>query len=318
MQAVIFDGRQITVNDIPKPEPPPGFALIRVLKAGICGTDLEIVNGYKGFKGVLGHEFCGIVEQSDNSELNGKRVVGEINVSCGHCNFCKNNMARHCSNRQVMGILGLNGCMADYCVLPLLNLHQVPEKITDRQAVMLEPLSAACEILEQVSLQGNEKAVVLGDGRLGILCAWVLAGLLEDVTLVGHHQEKLEKAEWRHLKTVINKFNTSEKADLIVEATGSASGFREAVSLCRPRGTIVLKSTVSSSIRIDLAPVVVNEIAVLGSRCGDFNDGLRMMLTYPDLKIERLIEAEYPLNSAVDAFRHAAETGVLKVVLKMD
>lgn len=317
MRVVIFDGRLRFLKGFPEPEIPSGWALIRVLKAGICKTDIEITKGYKRFKGVLGHEFVGVVEQCHDPDWVQKRVVGEINVGCGKCEQCANELERHCPRRRVLGILNLNGCMADYCVLPLSNLHVVPVSTADHRAVLVEPLSAACEILEQLELIGSEQAVVLGDGRLGILSAWVLSTVLSDVTLIGYHPQKLEKAGWRTLKAVQVVANRGHGADIVVEATGTGQGLVNAISLCRPRGKIVLKSTVVSKSKINLSSIVVNEQTIIGSRCGRFEMGLKMLESYPDMPLERLISAEYPMEQALEAFEQATQPDTLKIVLDM-
>ena len=315
MRAVVFDGKLRFVKNYPVPEIPTDWALISVLEAGICGTDIEIVKGYKEFMGVLGHEFVGIVEQSDDPAWIGKRVVGEINVACGRCDWCAKELKRHCSNRSALGILSHDGCIADYCALPVSNLFEIPAEMSNARATFIEPLSAACEILEQLQIQGAERVLVLGDGRLGILCAWVLSTLFSDVTLIGHHTEKLAKAKWRHLKTAHSTAKLDLKADIVVDATGSDSGINEAMSLCRPRGTIVLKTTVASQRAINLAPIVVNELTVVGSRCGQINDGLRMLQSYPDMPVERLITGQYPIEQAVEAFERSAQPDALKVLI---
>ena len=317
MRAVIFDGRLRFIERFPGPEIPSGWALIRVLKAGICKTDIEITRGYKNFKGVLGHEFIGIVEQCHDPDWVQKRVAGEINIGCGECEQCANELERHCPRRRVLGIIDLNGCMADYCVLPLSNLHAVPASMADHRALLVEPLSAACEILEQLELTGSEQALVLGDGCLGILCAWVLSTVLSDVTLIGHHPEKLERGRWRTLKTTHTSSNRIHGADIVVEATGSAKGLVDAMSLCRPRGKIVLKSTVGSKSEMNLSSIVVNEQTLIGSRCGRFKTGLRMMEYYPDMPLERLISADYPIEQASEAFEQAIQPDTLKIVLDM-
>ena len=317
MQAVVFDGELRYVRDWPMPRIKPGQARIRVNLAGICRTDLEIIKGYKGYKGILGHEFTGLVESCDDASWVGKRVVGEINAACGLCDWCMAGLGRHCPERSTMGISGLDGCMAEYCVLPVTNLFGI-EKISDLQAVLTEPLAAACEILEQVPLQGKERVVVLGDGRLGILCAWVLATAAGRVTLAGHHQDKLELAGWRDLETSLRGEGIEPGADVVVEATGSGRGIEQAMALCRPRGTIVLKSTVALQGEVNLAPLVVNEITLVGSRCGRFSHALDMMRKFPDMPLERLITHRYPLHQAKEAFETARSGQALKVVLEVD
>lgn len=318
MRAVVHDNGLRVVYDYPVPKiRSPGSALVLVQKAGICRTDLELLRGYKGFQGVLGHEFVGIVAQCDDSAMVGKRVVGEINIGCGTCGWCKNDMARHCPDRSVLGILNHDGCMAEYCVLPLASLLEVPAGISNDRAVFTEPLSAATEIIEQIDLSGSERAVVLGDGRLGILCAWILTTVLADVTLQGHHPQKLALAPWRHLKITENASQYGPKADLVVEATGRGAGIIEAMNLCRPRGTIVLKSTGQWGERLNLTPLVVNEQTLVGSRCGRFSQGLHFLSSYPDMPLERLITARYPLDRAIAAFAHAAESDAVKILFEI-
>lgn len=318
MRAVVFDGRVQFSQRYAIPEVPRDWARIRVHLAGICGTDMEILKGYQQFKGVLGHEFVGVVDQCDCADWLGQRVVGEINVSCGQCEWCKRGLKRHCARREVLGIRHLNGCMADYCVLPTSNLVIVPAAMTHEVALLIEPLSAACEILDQVQLAGTERAVVLGDGPLGILCAWVLSTVLSDVTLAGRHPYKMEKAKWRTIKMVQGAHRGLYGADIVVEATGSTKGLSEAMALCRPRGIIVLKSTVSTGERMNLSSVVVNEQTIVGSRCGAFEAGFKLLRTYPDMPLQRLITAFYPIEHASEAFDRAAGSDVLKIALNLN
>lgn len=317
MRAAVFDDKLRFIPDYPVPKPKPGWALIRVLTAGICKTDIELMKGYKEFHGILGHEFIGVVEQCDDAYLKHKRVAGEINVGCGQCEWCANGLGRHCPNRTVLGILDLDGCMADYCMLPVTNLHEIPDSVPDQRAVFIEPLSAACEILEQVTFKGSERVIVLGDGRLGILCAWALTTAVADITLVGHHPEKLNLAKWRHLKTAHGSDGVEAGADIVVEATGSGEGITEAMSICRPLGAIVLKSTVAFQGKLNLSPLVVNEQKLVGSRCGKFKDGLHMLESYPDMPFDQLITATYPIEQALEAFERAARPDALKVILEM-
>lgn len=314
MKAVVFDSALRTVTDRPEPVAPAGWSRIRVALAGICKTDLELVKGYMGFRGVLGHEFVGRVEMPDGRC--GRRVVGEINAACGQCDWCARGLGRHCTKRVTLGIDRLDGCMAEVCVLPDANLLDVPDGLPDDHAVLVEPLSAACEILEQHPLRGGERVGVLGDGKLGILCAWVLAGVGADVTLVGKHSEKLALAEWRGLRTATVAEPLSGGFDLVVEATGSEAGLARAVELCRPRGTVVLKTTVAAPHSLHLAPVVVNELTLLGSRCGQFKDGLAFLARNPDVPLGRLIATRFPIEQAEEAFRCAAGSS-LKVLLEM-
>jgi alcohol dehydrogenase len=318
MKALFFDGEKPALrDDYAAPEAQQGWAVIRVRKAGVCRTDIELTRGYMAYRGVLGHEFVGVVEDCHLSDWVGRRVVGEINAACGRCDRCGEGLDRHCPQRRVLGILDLDGCMADYCTLPVANLHEVPADIADDRAVFTEPLSAAYEILDQVALDGSERCVVLGDGKLGILCAWVLATVAEDVTLIGHHPDKLEAARWRSLKTAGSTDEIEPGADLVVEATGSGTGLAEAMTLCRPRGVLVLKSTVADQGELNLAPIVVKEILVVGSRCGLFEHGLRGLVAH-DFPVESLISARYPLVEGEEALEHAARRGVLKVLLEME
>ena len=316
MKAVVFDHTLQLVTDHPTPELKPGWALIQPQLAGICRTDLELVQGYMGFSGVLGHEFVGTVSDANDTTLVGQRVVGEINATCGRCSWCTSGLGRHCAARSVLGIVGLDGCMAESFALPQANLLVVPKAVSDNQAVFVEPLSAAFEILEQISLDGSERCVVLGDGKLGILCAWTLSTIVEKVTLVGHHQRKLEVAKWGNVATTFEVDSVQPNADIVVEATGSPSGLTQAIDLCRPRGTIVLKSTIATQGKIDLAPVVVKELTIVGSRCGLFARGLEELVKHR-FPVERLIEASYPLDDAEAAFAHARRPGALKVVLEI-
>jgi alcohol dehydrogenase len=318
MTAAVFEDTLRYVNDYPVPVIKPGWTRIRVTQAGICKTDMEIMKGYLGFKGVLGHEFVGVVDECDDSTWIGKRVVGEINAACGKCDLCKQDLGRHCVNRTTLGIDRLDGCMATTCMLPTANLIEVPEVISTDRATLTEPLAAACEMLEQIPLCGNERVIVLGDGRLGILCAWALSTVLLDVTLIGHHPEKLALAKWRRIRTELAVDGAKPGADIVVEATGSGQGIATAMSLCRPRGVIVLKSTVASQGKINLSPVVINELTILGSRCGRFQDAIAMMLAFPDMPLERLITDRYPLSHVEEAFRRAVQQDVIKVILDID
>ena len=316
MRAVVWDGQFRFLTDYPVPKIQPGWAGIRVKTAGICRTDLELIKGYLGFSGVLGHEFTGIVESCDDTRWVGRRVAGEINAACGRCSFCQSGLGRHCPGRTTLGIDRLDGCMADYCVLPISNLIEIPSNISDNRAVFIEPLSAACEILEQLSLNGSERVVVLGDGRLGILCAWVLSTVVTDVTLVGHHPEKLALAAWNGINTYHGS-GYGSGADVVVEATGSATGLAEAIALCRPRGVIILKSTVAVSAVVNLSPVVIHELTVLGSRCGQFRHGLTLIGKHPDMPLESLITNRFPIEAAPVAFHRAARNSSIKILLDL-
>jgi alcohol dehydrogenase len=316
MKALVYKERLLLDTNYPRPAARSGWAVIHVRVAGICRTDIELTRGYMGFQGVLGHEFVGVVADSEDPSWAGCRVVGEINAACGRCEWCAGGLGRHCPHRSVLGIAGLDGCMAESCTLPVTNLQRVPDELPDDAAVFTEPVSAAAEILEQVPVRGSDRCVVLGDGKLGILCAWVLLTRSSDVTLIGHHPEKLQHAQWQGLKTCGPGEDTEAGADLVVDATGSVSGLEEALRLCRPRGTLVLKSTLAAASRVNLAPLVVDEVTLVGSRCGRFEEGLRLLQTHR-LPVQRLISDRFPIDEGLSAFHRAGEPGVLKVLLDM-
>ena len=315
MSAAVFEGTLAYVKDYPLPEVNPGWARIQVQTAGICKTDMEIMKGYLGFSGVLGHEFVGVVDRCADPALIGKRVVGEINAACGQCAWCARGLGRHCPQRSTLGIVNLNGCMAEFCTLPPENLFVVPEQIPTERAVLTEPLAAACEILEQLTIDKTERIIVLGDGRLGILCAWALATVAPDVTIIGHHPEKLSLARWRGIKTCLGDDQVMPGADIVVEATGTGQGISQAMKLCRPRGTIVLKSTVAIQGDVNLAPVVINEQTIVGSRCGRFRDALAMKQNFPDMPLDKLITGRFPLERVEQAFARAHQKDAVKVLL---
>ncbi len=303
-------------EDYADPQPPPGEVRIRTILAGICNTDLEIVRGYADFQGVLGHEFVGVVDQAEEPGLIGQRVVGEINAYCGVCPTCLAGRPIHCPQRTTLGIRERDGVLADYFCLPARNLHLLPDGISDEMAVFTELLAAACEVLDQVHVQPTHRAVVLGDGKLGLLVAQVLALTGCDLTVVGRHQEKLAILAARGIATHLGDKGLVEAADLVVECTGRAEGFEAARCLVRPRGTLVLKSTYHGLPQIDLSRLVVDEIQVLGSRCGPFAAALRL-LAQGLVDVTPLVEAEYPLNQALAAFEHAARRGALKVLVRV-
>jgi threonine dehydrogenase-like Zn-dependent dehydrogenase len=315
MKAILFDGQLRLDNDYLLPKPPPGEVRIRTLLAGICSTDLEIVRGYAGFHGVLGHEFVGIVEQAGDPALVGRRVVGEINAACGTCETCRSQRPTHCPNRTALGIRGRDGALAEFFCLPMANLHPVPEGMPDQTAVFVEPLAAACEVLDQVHVRPSDRAIVLGDGKLGLLVAQVLALTGCELTVIGRHQEKLAILSTRGIATRLGGEGPARQADLVVECTGRAEGFQAARHLVRPRGTIVLKSTYHGLVQTDLSGLAVDEIQVVGSRCGPFPAALRL-LSQGLVDVAPLIEAEYPLSEAAAAFEHAGQRGALKVLVR--
>jgi alcohol dehydrogenase len=318
MRALYFDGRLQYQPDTPNPTPPPGEALVRTRLAGICNTDLEIVRGYMGFKGVLGHEFVGVVTRADDApQLVGQRVVGEINAYCGQCSTCRRGDPTHCPNRTTLGIDRRDGTMADYFTLPVNLLYAVPPAVPDEWAVFAEPLAAACEITDRVPIRPTDRVVVLGDGKLGLLIAQVLQLTGCDLLAVGRHPEKLSILERRGIRTQIAEEGVMPGADVVVEATGSADGFAAARALARPRGILVLKSTFHAEVTLDLSMLVVDEVTLIGSRCGPFPSALRL-LEQRLVDVESLIHETFSLDDGLVAFERAVAPGVLKVLVTTD
>ncbi len=315
MKATFFDGKNMNYNEN-YPDPVPGEVLVRVSLAGLCGTDLEILDGYMAYDGVLGHEFVGVVEKSKNPKLIGKRVVGEINAGCGVCEFCEKGMDRHCPNITVLGILKRDGAFAEYLSLPEKNLHVIPDSITDEQAVFVEPLAAAFEIKEQVSLQPQWSVAVVGDGRLAQLIIQVLKLTCPNLTCFGRHPSKLESLVNSGIKIKIGIEPSDEQSfDLVVEATGSNSGFGDTMKLIKPRGTVILKSTIASRENLDLTPAVVNEITLIGSRCGLFKPAIDALAS-GIVSVDSMIDSTFPLEQFLKAIQHAKKPDTLKVFLK--
>jgi alcohol dehydrogenase len=315
MRALIFDGK-LALRDIDKPILKSGEALIRVTLAGICGTDMEILKGYSAFRGVMGHEFVGRVAECADSAWLGQRVVGEINVACGECTWCLRGLGRHCPHRTVMGIVGHDGCFAEYVALPLRNLHRVPSAIPDEAAVFVEPLAAAAEILEQMHLEPGARVVVLGDGRLGLLIAQVLRSAGAQVTLAGKHAWKVALAQsWGVRVTTDSKSELpTASVPVVVEATGSPRGLEEAFRLVEPRGTVVMKSTFHDPAPFDATKLVVDEITLLGSRCGNFAAALEL-LQQGQIRVQPLLSKVFPLEESLEAFEFMERTACLKVCL---
>ena len=315
MKATCFDGKNMNYEEN-FPDPKPGEVLVRVNLAGICGTDLEILDGYMKYNGILGHEFVGTVEKSENHELIGKRVVGEINAGCGACDFCEKGMDRHCPNRTVLGILKRNGAFAEFLSLPEKNLHVIPNSISDEQAVFIEPLAAAFEIKEQVSLQPQWNVAVVGDGRLAQLIIQVLKLSCPNITCFGRHKNKLQNLINVGIKIKIGIESPDEQSfDLVVEATGSNSGFSDTMKLIKPRGIVVLKSTIASRENLDLTPTVVNEITLVGSRCGLFKPAIDALAT-GIVSVDSMIDSTFPLEKFSEAIEYAKKPDTLKVFLK--
>lgn len=344
MLAFVVSGSSGTVQRIPKPkldEQPPGFALIRVLRAGVCNTDLEILQGYMGFQGVLGHEFVGIVESvldEHDREWVGRRVCGDINVGCGECAICRNandlnrrccQMSRnHCPHRSVLGILRRHGTMAEYLTLPVRNLHAVPQGVSDEVAVFAEPLAAACRIPEQGLILEHDRIAILGDGKLGLMIAEVLGRSFERVTLFGKHPHKLDLVKTSGVDCRLvdetkdaTAFNGVAPAhagqyDVVVEATGSPAGLTLAAGMCRPMGTLVLKSTCAAGEQFNAAPFVIDELRIVGSRCGPIDKALELLDLKEDKKplhVEKYVTKVFPLTQAEDAIKCAAERSTMKV-----
>lgn len=318
MKALRAVAGELSVEDIDRPSA-EGETLVRVTKSGICNTDIEIVRGYAGFEGTIGHEFVGVVEEaSDLPELVGKRVVGEINAGCGSCERCLKRDPRHCPDRTVLGIKGRDGAHAEFLSLPSRNLIAVPDAVSDEQAVFVEPLAAALGITEQVEIGPDTSVGVVGDGKLGLLCAFAVSQRSKNVVIVGKHERKLEYAEAREIEAVwlptVGKFDPV--FDVVVEASGSESGFATALDMVRPRGKIVLKSTFHGKPQWEAWRVVVDEITIVGSRCGRLEPALKV-LEEGRIDLSDLISADFPISKGVEAIAEAQRPGVMKVLLSM-
>jgi alcohol dehydrogenase len=307
--AAYLENGEVSVRDFPQPK---GMALIRMTTAGICNTDLELKAGYYGFQGIPGHEFVGVVEKGPPDWL-GKRVVGEINLACGKCDWCQRGLGRHCPKRTVLGIVNHPGAFAEYLTLPIENLLAVPKTMTDETAVFTEPVAAACEILEQLKIPKGGEVAVLGDGKLGLLIGQVLLANNINVHQFGRHPEKLKIVKRRG--AIIGKQIPTAQFAYVVDATGSAEGLATAVQMCRPRGTVIMKSTVHDKVAIDMASVIVPEITLLGSRCGRFQPALKL-LQQNKIDVQSMIRGDYQLKDAKQAFAHAATKGTLKILLR--
>lgn len=330
MRALVYRNHTLTLEQIyPLPDPPAGEALVRVSQVGICNTDVEITRGYMNFAGVLGHEFVGVVESitrqpgtSTPKALIGKRVVGEINAACrkSDCAYCQNGMPSHCPQRTTLGLAERDGAFAEYLTLPLENLHLVPDEVSDDEAVFVEPLAANFEIMEQIHLKPTERVIVLGDGKMGQLAARVLALSGCEVTIVGKHAAKLLLVEHLGIAACLLEDvdeviqHGRRRVDVVVECTGSEQGLELALRLVRPRGTLVLKSTVAAQSNLHLAPIVIDEIRVQGSRCGPFPPALRALAQHR-IDVRPLISGRYSLENALIAFDYAMQPGVLKVLI---
>ncbi len=317
MKSLWLENQQLTFReDVPIPVPRAGEALIRVSLAGICSTDLELLRGYHPFRGIPGHEFVGVVvsSPSDKSWM-GKRVVGEINIACGECATCRAGLPRHCEQRKTLGIHAWNGSFAENLLLPVSNLHPVPAQLPDKLAVFSEPLAAACEILEQIHLDHQQRVLLIGAGRLGQLVAQVLQNTGCQLDVVIRHLNQHALLARRNITTLTEPAIGEKKYDLVVEATGTPQGFTLARKCVRPRGTIVLKSTYQGSQEVNFSSIVVDELSLVGSRCGPFEPALNL-LAAGKVDPSPLIEAVYPIEQGLAAFEHAARPGVLKILLQ--
>ena len=317
MRALVFDQSLSFRNRHPDPSPSDD-TLVRVRRAGICSTDLEITRGYMGFKGILGHEFVGDVVQSPDKSFLGQRVAGEINIVCGRCDLCLSGLSAHCRNRAVLGILNHDGAFADFLRLPAANLHLLPPSIDDDQAVFIEPLAAAFQVLKQIPLDGRKWVTVLGDGRLGLLVAQGLRSAGCPVRMIGQHPEKLALCEkWQIRSRRLADILPRHDQDVVVDCTGSAAGIELAIQMVRPRGTVVLKTTAAAPKPLNLAPVVVDEINIVGSRCGSFRQAISA-LAEKQIDVASLIHRRMKIEQGVEALELAGRPGILKVILTMD
>ena len=313
MKALWLENNKISMREIAQPDK-PNEALIKIRKAGICSTDLELVKGYYPYTGVIGHEFVGEVVSAPDPFWVGQRVVGDINVACGKCEACLNGRQTHCENRTVLGIVDRDGVFAEYTSLPLENLHRVPDSVPDEWAVFTEPLAAALEIQQQTQIRPTDRVLVVGAGRLGQLIAQTLALTGCDLRVVTRHAHVQELLQARGIRTVTEADVQPRRWDVVVEVTGSAEGFALARRAIRPRGTLVMKSTYKGEMSVNFSSIVVDEINIIGSRCGPFEPALRLM-EKREVDPSVLVMASYKLDDTLKAFEHAARAGVLKVLV---
>ena len=312
MQALaVIDGQLTYLPNHPEAVPAADEVRVRPLQAGICETDLQLIDGYMGFSGVLGHESVGLAE---SGPFAGQRVVGEINCVCGKCDFCDRGLGNHCPNRTVIGILNHDGAFAESMIVPQRNLHRVPDTMPNDLATLVEPVAAALEILEQIPIERGQHAIVLGDGRLGNLCAQALSAAGCDVLVVGKHEQKLARFQVLDIATVLlQDMPRPGQADLVVDCTGSATGFEGALSLVRPRGTVVMKTTIARRHELSLAPIVIDEISVVGSRCGPFDKAIAAIQN-GEFYLDDFVCGRYALHEFEQAFQHARAPDASKVV----
>lgn len=317
MQGLWLEEQTLSLRaDLPQPEAPTGEALVRVLRAGICNTDLELLRGYYPYRGIPGHEFVGEVADGPE-ELLGRRVAGEINAVCGQCRFCRGGLPNHCERRTVLGIVNRNGAFGEYLTLPAANLHPVPDSVSAEAATFTEPLAAALQIQTQVNITPQTRVLVAGDGKLGQLIAQTLALTGCELWVVGRHPAKLARLADLGIATALVQESALGGFDVAVECTGNPEGLALALDCLRPRGTLVLKSTYAGRVSLNMAPIVVNEITLVGSRCGPFAPALRLLET-GKIRTEDLVEAVYPLEAGLEAFAQAQKRGALKILLNME
>ena len=314
MQALWLEQNKIDLRDVVAPRK-PDEALIKIRKAGICSTDLELVKGYYPYTGILGHEFVGEVVEADDPSWIGQRVVGEINVVCNQCEQCLNGRSTHCENRTVLGIVNRDGTFAEFTQLPIANLHRVPDSVPDEMAVFTEPLAAALEIQQQIQIKPTDRVLLVGAGRLGQLIAQTLALTGCELRVVARHAHQQHLLQARGIRIIDEEEIQPWRWDAVVEATGSPSGFELARKAVRPRGILVMKSTYKGEMNVNFSSIVVDEIQIVGSRCGPFEPALRLMESR-QVDPTVLIAEEFKLGDALNAFERAAETGVLKVLLE--
>jgi len=314
MKAVILKNGKICVEEIPVPVPGEKEALIRIVKAGICNTDLELLEGYMDFHGILGHEFVGHVVESSDKEWVGKRVVGEINLSCGQCTTCLEGDPKHCPSREVLGIHRKNGVFAEYVTLPLENLHPLPSTVSDIEGVFVEPLAAALAVFDQIPIDPEDDVLILGDGKLGLLVSQVMRLHSPNIFCVGRHPRKLALLQMKGIQTAQNIHSLSRKFDVVIEATGVPDGIEDALSRVKPTGAIVAKSTFHDLAKVDYSSLVVNEIRLIGSRCGSFAKALEFLEKEP-IRVEEMVDAEFSLKDARRAFDRAKDPETIKVLL---
>ena len=316
MKGLWLENNQLELrSDIPEPEIKQEEARVRVLSAGICNTDLELIRGYYPYKGILGHEFVGVVEEGPSYLIN-KRVVGEINAACGHCRFCLRDEPTHCENRTVLGIVNRNGAFADYLSLPTQNLYPVPDNVPTEIATFTEPIAAALEIQTQIKIHPEDIGLVVGDGKLGQLVAQTLSITGCDLFVLGRHDQKLANLKARGIKTGFADDIKERTFDIAVECTGNPGGFAIAQKALRPRGTLVLKSTYAGNLSLDASAIVVDEITLIGSRCGRFAPALEL-LAQEKIDVQPLIDARYSLSQGIAAFERAQIKGTQKVLLNI-